>query len=55
MRNSAQGRDPLLKSREQPGIGTETYWIGTVPGVKGALPEEVTDLLDGKYRVPVTA
>ena len=55
MRNSAQGRDPLLKSREQPGIGTEAYWIGTAPGVKGALPEEVTDLLDGKYRVPVTA
>jgi len=48
-----RGRDPLLKSQEQPGIGHQTYWIGTAPGVRGAFTEEVADLLDN-YRIPVT-
>ena len=48
-----RGRDPLLKSQEQPGIGHQTYWIGTAPGVRGAFTEEIADLLDN-YRIPVT-
>jgi hypothetical protein len=52
-RNDARGRDPYLRSREQPGIGTQTFWVGGLPGVKGMFTEEVEDLLS-PYRVPVT-
>nr|WP_294549964.1 hypothetical protein [uncultured Rhodopila sp.] len=52
-RNDARGRDPYLRSRDQPGgLGSETYWIGGLPGVRGMFTEEVADLLN-PYRVPV--
>lgn len=51
-RFSSRGRDPLLKVREQPGIGTETYWVGTRPGINGVFTEEVAGLLT-PFRVPV--
>ena len=51
LRYSERARDPLLKSVEQPGIGTETYWVGGPPG-SGGIPEEIADLL-ANYRVPV--
>lgn len=51
-RNSARGRDPLVRTQDQPGLGTTTWWVGTAPGVKGAFPEEIVDLID-RYRVPV--
>jgi hypothetical protein len=49
-----RGRDPFLKSQDQPGLGTQTFWIGTRPGVKGVFTEEIAGMLDS-YRVPVTA
>jgi hypothetical protein len=33
-------------------LGTQSYWIGTPPGQRGALPPEVEDLVN-PYRVPV--
>lgn len=52
-RNASRGRDPMLKRRDQPGaLGTEEYWVGSIPGVRGAFTEEVTAVLD-RYRVPV--
>ena len=51
----ARGRDPLLMSRDQPGaLGSERYWVGGVPGVRGPFPQEIAAVLD-LYRVPVTA
>jgi hypothetical protein len=52
MRWSARGRDPMLKSRTQPGIGEEVFWVGGPP-MSGAVPEEIAGRLDGTYRVPV--
>jgi hypothetical protein len=52
-RYKEQARDPMLRRREQPGLGTEEYWVGTVPGQQGAMPPEIVSLLDGTYRVPV--
>lgn len=51
-RYTARGRDPLLKSQSQPNIGEQSYWIGTLPSMRGGMTEEVADLLDN-YRVPV--
>ncbi len=54
LRYASRGRDPMLKSRDQPGaLGSQTYWIGSIPGVKGAYPEEIADILS-RFRVPVT-
>lgn len=49
-----RGRDPYLRSRDQPGLGREEYWVGGLPTERGMLTEEIADLLDN-YRVPVTA
>lgn len=46
-----RGRDPFLKSQEQPGMGTQTYWIGARPGFQGTFSDDVLRLLD-VYRVP---
>nr|WP_294564487.1 phage head-tail connector protein [uncultured Rhodopila sp.] len=48
---SARGRDPYLKTQEQPGLGTQTYWVGNLPGADGALPKQATDLLDNAMLV----
>ena len=53
-RFAGRGRDPLLKSQIQPGIGEQSYWIGGMPGMVGAFTKELADQLDN-YRVPVTA
>jgi len=47
-----RGRDPTLRSQSQPGLGDQTYWIGTMPGAHGPFPDEVLVILDS-YRVPV--
>lgn len=47
------GRDPMLVSISQPGIGDKRWWVGAAPGQKGSLPPEVAGLLDGIYRSPV--
>jgi hypothetical protein len=49
-----RGRDPTMKSQTQPGLGDQTYWVGSIPGVRGAFPEDIMAMLD-RYRVPVIA
>lgn len=51
MRWKDRGRDPALKSIEQPLVGTYNYWVGG-PKTTGGVPEEIAELLDA-YRVPV--
>jgi hypothetical protein len=53
MRWQSRGRDPNLKSIEQPMAGTQTFWVGAPPSA-GGVPVEIAELLD-KYRVPVVA
>lgn len=53
-RFKARGRDPMLKSEGEPGLGQQQYWVGPTPGQDGALPPEIEALVD-PYRVPVTA
>jgi hypothetical protein len=47
-----RGRDPMLVERNQPTLGSERYWVGGLPGQKGAFAPEITSLLD-PFRVPV--
>lgn len=49
----AMGRDPMLRSEGEPGLGQQTYWVGTAPGQDGSLPPEIAALIDDNYRVPV--
>lgn len=49
-----RGRDPTLKSQTQPGLGDQSYWVGSVPGVKGPFPEDILGLID-PYRLRVIA
>ena len=46
-----RGVNPYLRSLEQPGLGTETYWVGGPPS-SGGLPEAIAEMLDRQYRVP---
>lgn len=50
MRVKARGRDPMLRTQGQPGIGQQTYWIGTPPGQVGSLPPEIASLVE-PYRI----
>lgn len=50
MRFKGKGRDPMLRIQGQPGIGQQTYWIGTPPGQVGSLPPEIAGLVD-PYRI----
>lgn len=53
-RFKGKGRDPMLMSQNQPGLGDQRWWIGGAPGQSGAFPPEVESLL-APYRVPVVA
>ena len=47
----SRGRDPMLRERETPGLGRETFWIGPMPGVVGSqLPGDIAALLSGYVR-----
>ncbi len=49
----ARGRDPMLVQRAQTSaLGSERYWVGSMPGQNGAMSPEIAALLD-PYRVPV--
>lgn len=50
-----RGRDPNLVSQTQGQLGEQRYWVGTMPGQNGPFPPDIQALLDGTYRVPVTA
>ncbi len=52
-RFKARGRDPMLVDQSQgPNLGAQRWWVGTVPGQKGAWPQDILGLID-QYRVPV--
>lgn len=51
-RFAARGRDPMQMEKAQPGIGTQRFWIGQLPGQVGAMPPEIADMVE-PYRVPV--
>lgn len=53
-RFKARGRDPMLRTQGEPGIGQQQFWIGPQPGQHGALPPEIQSLVE-PYRVPVIA
>lgn len=53
-RFSAKGRDPSLVQIDTPGVGTQRWWFGSVPGQTGPFPPDIAASLD-KYRVPVVA
>lgn len=46
-----RARDPLLRSDEVAGVGTQQFWIGSTSGNQGSLPPSVADRLVN-YRVP---
>jgi len=48
----AKGRDPMLRSKDQPQLGRSEYWVGAMPGQTGPYPNEIMSTLD-RYRVPV--
>ncbi len=50
----AKDRDPALVQQDTPGVGTQRWWFGGVPGQTGALPPDVEAALD-EYRVPTLA
>lgn len=50
MRFKARGRDPMVRSQGEQGIGQVVYWVGATPGQQGSLPPEIQGLVD-KYRI----
>ena len=52
-RFKSRGRDPMLVDQSQgPNLGSQRWWVGTVPGQKGPWPQEILGLVD-RYRVPI--
>jgi hypothetical protein len=51
----SKARDPMLVERNQgAALGSERYWVGSMPGQSGPYPNEIMSKLDS-YRTPVTA
>jgi hypothetical protein len=50
-RFTSRGRDPFIKTSEQPGLGTTTYWVGGANGSSGMFPQDIEGILDN-YRIP---
>jgi hypothetical protein len=50
----ARGRDPLLKSEENPGVSRFEYWVGAI-GPTGDLPPSIQGKLLGFAKSPVFA
>lgn len=46
----AKSRDPMVKQEDVPGVLSQSYWVGSVPGQNGAIPAEAEALL-APYRV----
>lgn len=53
MRFKAKGRDPMLRTEGEPGIGQQTFWIGSTPGQSGSLPPEIAGLVEPYRIIPV--
>jgi hypothetical protein len=45
MEYRGRGRDPMLRDRETPGLGRESFWVGGTPG-GSTLPGDIAGLLD---------
>jgi hypothetical protein len=55
LRYAERGRDPMLRSIEQPLVGTKSYWGGGPGGNRsGGIPQEIAEML-APYRQPVVA
>lgn len=52
MRYVTRGRDPTMVQWDQPGLGSQRFWVGSQPGQDGALPPEIADMI-APLRVPV--
>jgi hypothetical protein len=50
----ARGRDPTLRARQQPNLGSEQYWVGAIPGQNGPWPNDIMSVVNA-YRQPVVA
>lgn len=51
-RYRGKDRDPSLIQRDTPGVGTERWWFGSVPGQKGIFPPDIAGMLE-PYCMPV--
>jgi hypothetical protein len=52
-RYRSKARDPMLVERNQgPALGSERYWVGSMPEQTGPYPNEIMAKLD-RYRTPV--
>lgn len=40
-----RGRDPMLRERESPGLGRESFWVGAPPG-GSSIPQDIAGLLN---------
>jgi hypothetical protein len=45
-RYAGRGRDPMLRTMNQPMQGQQDYWVGTTPGQRGGFTSEIADILD---------
>lgn len=50
MRFKGRDRDPMLRERDQPGLGHQVFWVGGPP-MSGSVPQEIAGILD-KYCPP---
>ncbi|RBP03812.1 hypothetical protein DFR50_14260 [Roseiarcus fermentans] len=50
----AQGRDPMVRSQNAPGVFEQAFWFGNGPGVDNELPPSIAGKLLN-YRMPVVA
>ena len=53
-RVAAQGRDPMLRSRDGPTYGREEFWLGGGPGMESGMPQRVAQDLE-HYRLRALA
>jgi hypothetical protein len=53
-RVAAQGRDPMLRSRDGPTYGREEFWLGGGPGQESGMPQRVAQDLE-HYRIRALA
>lgn len=49
MRAKGRNRDPMLREREGPTYGRESFWVGGTPDMRGGMPLEMAQVLD-RYR-----
>jgi hypothetical protein len=48
----SKGRDPNLVEHSEPGIGTDRWWVGNIPGSDGAFTPDIEGKID-QFRIPI--